>query len=124
MSRARGLGDPVIAHVVGGALLAAVEAARLASPGIAWVLLGVAAATGAIAGGLVLGTEAIARKLPRGGALVRALPVLIIAVPVARTLFEGAFAATLPAAGAMPYVLPAATWLAVAVAIALGDVLI
>src|SRR5687768_11742782 len=103
MSRVRGLGDPVTAHVAGAAVLGAVEAARLASPGVAWVLLGVFAATGAVAGGLVLGAEAIARKLPRGGALVRALPALLVAVPVARTLFEGAFAATLPAAGAMPY---------------------
>jgi arylsulfatase A-like enzyme len=119
--RWRGLGDPAIAHVVGGAAVGAVEAARLGSPGIAWVALALFAATGAIAGLAVIATEGAAARLRRGGVLVRALPSLAVSIPVARTLFEGAFAATLPAAGAMPYVLPVAAWLGVALAIWLGD---
>jgi choline-sulfatase len=130
MSRWRGLGDPAIAHAAAGAALGLVEGVRLGSAGIAWVLVAVFAATGAVAGALVLATEALARKLPAGwggrvaGALLRAAPSLAITIPVARTLFEGAFAATLPAAGAMPLLLPLAAWLAVAGAILVGDALV
>lgn len=121
MSRWRGLGDPLIAHVAGGAVVGAIEAARLGSAGIAWVAIAMFAATGALAGIAVVGTEAVAARARRFGVWIRALPVLAIAIPVARTLFEGAFAATLPGATVMPYVLPIAAWLAVGVAIWLGE---
>src|SRR5262245_27019674 len=124
MSRWRGLGDPAIAHVAGGALVGAVEAARLGSAGIAWVALALFAATGAVAAIAVVATEAAATRLQRGATLVRALPSFAVTIPIARTLFDGAFAATLPAAGAMPYLLPVGAWLGVALAIWIGDKLV
>jgi len=124
MSRWRGLGDPAIAHVAAGALVGLLEGVRLGSAGIAWVLLAVFAATGALAAALVIGSEELARRLPRGRALVRAAPSLAVTFPVAHTLFDGAFAATLPGARALPYALPLAAWGALAVAIRIGDLLV
>jgi len=110
-----------VAHVLGGAIVGAAEAARIGEPGIALVVVPIAAATGLAAATVV----AVCLRLvwQRGAALaaaVLALPTLIVTVPVARTLFDGAYARTLPAARIYPYALPAALWLVSALAIALG----
>jgi arylsulfatase A-like enzyme len=124
MSRWRALGDPLIAHAAGGVLLGAVEAVQLGSASLAWPLLAIFAATGIAAGLLVAGAELLARRAGTGRALIRALPALAVAVPVGRTLFDGAYAATLPLASSMPLILPLAVWIGVALAIAGGDRLI
>ena len=111
----------VVAHAAAAALLGAVEAARLGSLRLGLALIPVFATTGLVIGLAIAGAE----RLVRGRAWwLRALgvaaPSLVVTVPVAPTLFAGAYAETLPLAGAMPVVLPLAAWLAIAGAIALG----
>ena len=121
MSRWRALGDPLIAHAAGGLVLGAVEGIQLGSASLAWALLAIFAATGLAAGLLVAGAELLARRAGTGRALIRALPALAVAVPVARTLFDGAYAATLPLASWMPILVPLAIWIGIALAITAGD---
>ena len=102
--------------VLAATLVAAVEGARLGQPAVALALLGLFAGTGLLAGLLVAGAERAAAGLTRrlgarrgAGALavlVRAAPTLLVSVPVARGLFDGAFAASLPGAGAAPVLVP------------------
>ncbi|MBP6633942.1 MAG: sulfatase [Kofleriaceae bacterium] len=102
--------------VLAATLVAAVEGARLGQPAVALALLGLFAGTGLLAGLLVAGAEWAAAGLTRrlgarrgAGALavlVRAAPTLLVSVPVARGLFDGAFAASLPGAGAAPVLVP------------------
>jgi arylsulfatase A-like enzyme len=110
----------VAAHALAAAALGALESARLGG-GLGEALVPVFAVTGVIIGAVVALAERLA---PRGRwwttALALAAPSLIVAAPVARTLFDGAFARTLPAAAALPWLLPIAVWLAVAAAVALG----
>jgi hypothetical protein len=108
------------AMAVGAMELVAIGATR---PALAGALLAVFAATGAIAGLVQALTLTLTRRLGwRGGraALVHALPTLAIWIPVCGTLFEGAFAATLPGARVMPYLLPAVLTAGTAVAAALA----
>ena len=121
MSRWRVFGDPLIAHAAGGVVVGGIEAARLGSLGIAGVLVALGAATGLVTGIAVGLSEAIARRVPRGRVLIRAAPSLLVTVPVARTLFEGAFAATLPGASIAPIALPTGAWLALAGVVWAGD---
>lgn len=114
-------GDPLVASVLAGVLLAAVEILAIGAtrPALAGTLLAVFAATGAIAGLVMLATEGIVRKVGLAAwpaAVLVALPTLAIWIPVSRTLFEGAYAATLPGAGAAPYALPPILLLGVVVA--------
>jgi hypothetical protein len=53
-------------------------------------------------------------------ALGLSAPTLVVFVPVAGSLFEGAYAQTLPGAAVAPYVLPIVLWLIAAAAVALG----
>ena len=68
------------------------------------------AATGGLAGLVMLATESVAQRVGLRAwpaAVLVALPTLAIWIPVCRTLFEGAYAATLPGARVAPYALPA-----------------
>jgi choline-sulfatase len=112
----------VTAHALGAALVGLVEAARLGSPRLGLVLVPLFAATGLVAGVAIAGLGRLVRGWPRGrAALALAAPTLAITIPVARTLFDGAYARTLPLAPALPYAAPAAAWLGAAGAIWLGE---
>lgn len=105
----------ICAHVLGALAIGALEAARLRSGAIAMVLLPLFATAGLLAGLAVAGTERAAQD--RGtwvGALIRSAPSLIVTVPVAWTLFDGAFARTLPGARLLPVAVPLVAWLAIA----------
>lgn len=106
--------------MLGAAALIGVDGFRLSSE-IGAAVLPVGAVTGLLAGLLVAGAE----RLMRGKhwwpfALVVAAPALIVYAPVARSLFEGAYAQTLPGAEAAPIALPVVLWIATAIAIAIG----
>lgn len=105
--------------MVGGALIGLFDAARLHSSSLALAVVPVFAATGLVAGLLVAVTEKLALGR-RFAALIRALPSLVITIPVGATLFDGAFAQTLPLAKQAPFLIPLAGWLATAAAIAIG----
>ncbi len=109
----------VTAHVVAAAALGALEASRLGDS-IGRAVVPLFAVTGVVIGVVIAITERIAPRA-RGWltALVLGAPSLFVAVPVARTLFDGAFAQTLPLARALPWIAPLAIWLATAAAIAL-----
>lgn len=115
----------VIAHVLGAAVLGAVETLRLGHGSLALVLVPLFAAFGLIAGVACAVTEWIAQRpvLERrwwAVALLLASPSLLITAPVCATLFDGAFAQTLPAASVLPYLGPLVLWIGLALAIALG----
>ena len=111
----------VVAHLVGAAMLGAIESLRLGSASLALVLVPLFAATGLVAGGVIAATTRLVHGRPWWlAALGLAAPSLLVTVPMARTLFEGAYAQTLPLAGALPYLLPLALWLGVAAAVAAG----
>jgi arylsulfatase A-like enzyme len=106
-------------------LLALLECVLIGAvaPGLTGTLVAVFAATGAIAGLVMLTTETIAVRAGLKtwpAAVLVALPSLAIWIPVFRTLFEGAFAATLPGARVAPYVLPAVFTIGVAIAVRLA----
>ncbi len=109
------------AHTLGAAALGGVEAARLGSLAFAIAIVPLFAATGLLAGSVIAVTErVVARRRWWVAALGLTAPALIVLVPVAGSLFEGAYAQTLPLAGAAPYLVPVVLWLAAAVAVALG----
>jgi arylsulfatase A-like enzyme len=129
------LADPVAAGAVAGAVVGVVEVARLGGGALSlWAsVLGVCVGAGALIGGVLGGALAVAALVERAigarapsmvraiaGALVLAAASLIVLVPVGRTMFQGAYAATLPGAGIAPWAVPLAGWLAVAAAIVLG----
>ncbi len=111
----------VLAHVVGGAAIGGLDAARIGSTSIALAVVPIFAATGLIAGGLVAIAEGwTAGKRWWWAALVVAAPTLIVSVPVAASLFDGAFAQTLPLARQAPLVVPLVVWIGSAIAVAIG----
>ncbi len=117
--------DPLIGAAAGGLLIGAVEAARIGAtaPALLATLLAVFTAAGALAGAVVLATLALTRRLGWAGpraALILALPSAAIWIPVFATLFEGAFAATLPGASVAPYLAPPVLVVATAVAVHLA----
>ncbi|MGE0397539.1 MAG: sulfatase-like hydrolase/transferase [Kofleriaceae bacterium] len=111
----------VLAHTIGGTAIGAMEAARLGGSSLAMVLIPLFAAFGTIIGAIVAGiTRVVRERGPWLTAFTLAAPSLVVMVPVSRTLFQGAYAQTLPMASLLPYVLPLVVWVAVAVAIAGG----
>ncbi len=111
----------VIAHTLGSAAIGALESARLGGATLAMVLIPLFAAAGTIVGAVVAGMTRATRD--RGAwltAFALAAPSLVVLVPVSRTLFEGAYAQTLPMASELPYVLPLVAYTAIAVVIAGG----
>jgi choline-sulfatase len=115
------LGWIVVAHTIGAAAIGALESMRLGGATLAMVLIPLFAAAGAIVGAVVAGvTRAMRDRGAWPTAFALAAPSLIVLVPVSRTLFEGAYAQTLPMAGVLPFVLPVVAWTAIAVVIAGG----
>ncbi|MBA3459090.1 MAG: sulfatase-like hydrolase/transferase [Deltaproteobacteria bacterium] len=112
----------LVAHTLGASAIGALDAARLGSASLAMVLVPLFAVTGLVAGFVIAGTERIAAgRAWWVSALIRGAPSLLVLVPVASTLFDGAFAQTLPLAFALPYVVPILGWLSVSLAIAGGS---
>jgi arylsulfatase A-like enzyme len=110
----------VLAHMLGAAGIVGLDGFRLAT-GVGLAVLPIAAVTGLIAGLIIAGIERAVDGRPWwqvGVAL--AAPALIVTLPVSHSLFQGAYAQTLPLASAMPFVLPVVLWLAIAVAIVVG----
>ena len=123
------LADPVASGVAAGLLLALVELGMLgeAGGGLVLAVVGLCVGAGALVGVSVVATYAIARRLGLGrvtGALVIAAPSLALGVPLGESLFQGAFAATLPGASVAPVVVPVVAWLAIAAAVFTGGVLV
>ncbi len=108
------------AHVLGAAAIGALDGAKLGG-GLGLVLVPLFAMTGLVAGVLVAASERAAVGRPWWvGALIRGAPSLIVLIPVASTLFDGAYAQTLPLAKLLPFVVPGVGWLAISFAIAGG----
>jgi hypothetical protein len=115
----------LIAHIVAASALGGVEAGRLGSPTLAFALVPVFAVTGFVIGLVIAGVEKMAWGRPGWlGAFVLAVPTLVVTIPVSATLFDGAFAQTLPLARVMPAVLPFAILVVAAIAIAIGKRLV
>lgn len=115
----------VVANVLGAAALGGVETLRLGHPGLALVLVPLFAAVGLVGGVACASAEWIAQRPAferRWWAvgLLLAAPSLLITAPVCATLFDGAFARTLPGAAVWPYAGPLVLWIGLALAIALG----
>lgn len=111
----------VLAHVLAGGALGALEGVRLGSVGIALALIPMFAATGLVAAVIVAGVEQlVARRRPAIAALALAAPSLLVTIPMGQVLFRGAYAQTLPLASLLPYLVPLIAWLGAAVAVWLG----
>jgi choline-sulfatase len=109
------------AHAAGGALMGLLEAARLGNLRLGLVLVPLFAATGLVAGVVIAGVGRLVRRWPRGlAALALSAPTLLVTVLIARTLFDGPYARTLPLAPALPFAAPLVAWLFAAGAIWLG----
>jgi hypothetical protein len=110
----------VVAHTLGAAALGSVDLARLGSLELALAVVPLFAAMGLITGILIAGLERLVRDRPWWlVAVVLTAPTLLVYVPVAGSLFEGAYAQTLPLAGVAPYVLPPVLWLGSAIVVAI-----
>lgn len=126
MSARAWLADPIAAALCAGLGLGAVEVIRLGAlgrPALAVTALAVVAVTGALVGAAIALVTAARGRLARLGravVLVEAAPVIVLGAPLGSTLFQGAFAATLPGARHAPIAIPIALWLATAVAIVVG----
>jgi len=115
----------IVAHTIAAALLGGVETLRLGHASLALVLVPVFAAFGLLAGAIAALAEWLAQRpaIDRrwwATAAVIAAPSLIVTVPVFGTLFDGAFARTLPGAGVLPIVGPIVLWIGLALAVAIG----
>jgi hypothetical protein len=123
----RGLDPADLAVGLGGAaLLLPIELWALrAGPPDAWaVSAALFGAMGVVLGLVVAVVEVIARRLPSrpwARAFVRALASTIATVPLGQTLFEGAFASTLPGATSAPIWFPVLGVAALAVALRAGE---
>ena len=106
----------VIAHVLGALAIGALEAARLGGARLAFAIVPLFAMTGLVSALLIGGAE----RLGKQHSFVTAAPALLVLVPVAHTLFDGAYAQTLPLARALPYLAPLVGYLAIAGLVAAG----
>ena len=114
----------VTANVLGAAAIGALDGAKLGG-GLGLVLVPLFAVTGLIAGVVIALSERIAaRRSWWVAALIRGAPSLIVLGPVASTLFDGAYAQTLPLAPLLPLLIPLVGWLAISFAIAGGQRLV
>ncbi|HEY4179091.1 MAG TPA: sulfatase-like hydrolase/transferase [Kofleriaceae bacterium] len=105
------LGWIVAAHALGGALIGLIECAKVGRAGVLLAVLPLFALTGSLAGVVIAVTTRAARSRTWWQtALIVAAPSLLVTVPVAWTLFDGAFAQTLPMARALKFVLPLVVW--------------
>jgi hypothetical protein len=131
-SRAWISAEDVTAGLAGAALLGPVELlllSRSPSGGFAaasWAVAGLFAGLGLLAGlGLSLG-RSLSTRTDRAwlAACLRSLPALLVLVPTTSTLFDGAWAATLPGSRAGFIWVPALGWLAIAAAVHFGGKLL
>jgi hypothetical protein len=114
-----------IAHILGGGAIGGLEASRLHSVGLTLGVVPVFAATGLVVAVVIASTERVARGRAWAlGAIVRAAPSLIVSIPVGATLFDGAFAQTLPLARYASLLVPLVLWALTAVVILLGRALL
>lgn len=120
----RALSDCLGAALAAAAVLGIVEIAALrAGASLALVVLALHAGVGLAVAAAMAGGEWLAARVGGGrpaAAAVRALPALLLLVPVSRTLFDGAFATALPGARWAPIWLPVLGCAGLAAAIALG----
>ncbi|MDB4959697.1 MAG: sulfatase [Myxococcales bacterium] len=112
----------IFAYVLGASALGALDCARIGSATLALAVVPLFAATGLVIGLVVAFLERISDERPWWlRAIVLALPTLAVSTPVAATLFDGAYARTLPLAEQAPYLAPVAVWFAAAIVIAIGQ---
>jgi arylsulfatase A-like enzyme len=110
----------VAAYTLAAAALGGLEVGRLGAS-VGRTTVPVLAVTGLLIGCVIALAERVAPRARRWrAAAVIALPSLAVTIPMARTLFDGAYARTLPLVAALPWVTPVVLWLATAVAIAGG----
>jgi hypothetical protein len=105
--------DEIVAGITGALVIALVELATLGG-GIALslVVLVLFAGLGLAIGAAMAASGWAVRRFslpPLAAAAARALPALIVLIPVGATLFEGGRASTLPGAATAPYWFPAVT---------------
>lgn len=110
----------VAAHTLAAEVLGGLEAVRLGAA-VGRTIVPVFAVTGLLIGGVIALAERVA---PRRGwwwrAVVLVLPSLAVTIPMSLTLYDGAYARTLPLAPALPWATPVVLWLVTAVVIAIG----
>lgn len=112
---------PIAAHVLGAAALGTLDTARLGSAKLALAVVPLFAATGLLIALVIAAIEHAVRTRPWWfTAFALTAPALLVFVPLARSLFQGAYAHTLPGAAVAPYLLPLALWIGAAGATALG----
>jgi len=111
--------------MAGAVAVAALDVALLdGRAALSATLLALFATCGAIAGALMAVTRWWTERRGWSGwraAILHAAPALIVLAPVARSLFQGAFASSLPGAAWAPWLAPAVGLVAIAVAIRIGD---
>ncbi len=107
-----------LAHCLGAAMIGALEGARLGG-GLGLVLVPVFALTGGIIALAIVANERLAANRSWWvAALIRGAPSLFVLVPVASTLFDGAYAQTLPFAKVLPFVIPLVGWFGISAMLA------
>jgi arylsulfatase A-like enzyme len=110
----------VAAYTLAAGALGGLEAARLGAS-VGRTTVPVFAVTGLLIGCVLALADRFARRTGAWWtAVVLALPSLLVTIPMSRTLYDGAFARTLPLAPALPWVTPVVFWLAIAAVIAIG----
>ncbi len=103
--------------LLGAGLVAPIELWTLATddPQVVWACLSLLGGLGVTIGATIAVSEWLVARLrprPLRAAAIRAASCLPVLVPLARHLFEGAFAQTLPGAGLAPFLVPLLGWLA------------
>jgi arylsulfatase A-like enzyme len=109
----------VAAYTLAAAGLGALEGARL-GVSVGLTVVPVFAVTGLGIGCVVALAERFAPRMGWWRSVVLALPSLAVTIPMSSTLYDGAYAQTLPLAPALPWATPVVLWLVVAMAIAIG----
>lgn len=121
MKPSRGVIAGLAVGLLGAAVLAPAEHAALATrdPSVVWAAWSLLLALGAAIGCVVALTEWLVARLrprPLRAAMLRATACLPVLFPVARHLFDGAFASTLPGARFAPVWVPLLGWLGLTLA--------
>lgn len=110
----------VAAYTLSASALGGLEAARLGAS-VGRTIVPVFAVTGLLIGCVIAAVERVAPSAAWWRAApVLALPSLAVTIPMSLTLYDGAYARTLPFAAALPWVTPVVLWIATALAIAIG----
>ncbi len=114
--------NPILACFIGVVAIVPVEliAMRSRDVALAWVVATLLFVLALVVGAAIGAAEWIARRAslpPLPSALLRSAASLIVMFPVARHLFDGGKAASLPMAGSGPIWFPLLVWLLIAAAI-------